>query len=137
MNTTNNTTTHLRGLEAHLRSRIIGQDDAIARVSAALLAAEFNLNERGPKPRGAYLFMGPSGVGKTETTKVLNDYLFGRQRLTMLFMNELQSADDVGVLIQSLRRGVDTHPKGTTFLFDEIEKAHRAIIDIFISLIDE
>jgi ATP-dependent Clp protease ATP-binding subunit ClpA len=128
---------HLQGLEGYLKSRVLGQNDALVRISRALEAAECELNERGPRPRGSFLFMGPSGVGKTETSKAFNQYLFGNDRLSMLFMNELQSASDVAVLIAAIKRGVDTHPDGTTFLFDEIEKAHRAIIDVFISMLDE
>jgi ATP-dependent Clp protease ATP-binding subunit ClpA len=128
---------HLRGLESYLLGRVLGQNDAIARISRALQAAECDLNETAPRPRGAFLLMGPSGVGKTETSKAFNEYVFGSSRLTMVFMNEMQSASDVGELVDSIRRGVDAHPGGTTFLFDEIEKAHRAIIDVFLSLLDE
>src|SRR5208282_1705163 len=84
-------TSNLKGLESYLASRVIGQDDAVRRVSLALQAAECELNERGPRPRGAFLFMGPSGVFKTETCKAFSQYLFGSDRLTMLFMNEMQS----------------------------------------------
>ena len=127
----------LQGLEAYMKSRVLGQNDALVRISRALEAAECELNERGPRPRGSFLFMGPSGVGKTETTKAFNEYLFGNDRLTMLFMNQLQSASDVEVLIAAIKRGVTSHPEGTVFLFDEIEKAHKSIIDVFISLLDE
>jgi ATP-dependent Clp protease ATP-binding subunit ClpA len=128
---------YIRSLECYLSSQVIGQEDAIARVSRALEASECGLNDTGPRPRGSFLFMGPSGVGKTSTTKAFNEYLFGSSRLTMLFMNEMQSANDVGDLVKAIKRGVSAHPDGTTFLFDEIEKAHRAIIDVFISLLDE
>jgi ATP-dependent Clp protease ATP-binding subunit ClpA len=128
---------HLQGLESYLLNRVIGQDDALSRVSRALAAAECHLNDIGPRPRGSFLFMGPSGVGKTETTKAFSEYLFGNPRLTMLFMNELQSAGDVPILIAAIKRGVAAHPEGTVFLFDEIEKAHKSIIDVFISLLDE
>jgi ATP-dependent Clp protease ATP-binding subunit ClpA len=128
---------HLQGLEGYLKSRVLGQNDALVRISRALEAAECELNERGPRPRGSFLFMGPSGVGKSETTKAFNEYLFGNDRLSMLFMNQLQSASDVEVLIAAIKRGVASHPEGTVFLFDEIEKAHKSIIDVFISLLDE
>jgi ATP-dependent Clp protease ATP-binding subunit ClpA len=131
------TSQHLRGLEAHLRSRIIGQDDAIARVSRALLAAEFNLINRGPKPRRSFLYMGPTGVGKTETTKVFTEYLFGHDELAMIFMNQMKSARNLGDFIQQIRRAIDAHPEGTTILCDEVEKAHQDIIDLLISLSDE
>jgi ATP-dependent Clp protease ATP-binding subunit ClpC len=128
---------HLQGLESYLKSRVIGQDDALVRISRALESSESGLNDRGPRPRGSFLFMGPSGVGKTESSKAFNEYLFGNDRLTMLFMNQLQSANDVEVLVAAIKRGVASHPQGTVFLFDEIEKAHKSIIDVFISLLDE
>jgi ATP-dependent Clp protease ATP-binding subunit ClpA len=128
---------HLRGLEAYLLSRVLGQADAVARVSRALQAAEFGLNDTGRRPRASFLFMGPSGIGKTSTTKALNEYLFGAARLTMLFMNEYKRADDVDGLVKAIRAALIDHPEGTTFLFDEIEKAHKDVIDVFISLLDE
>jgi ATP-dependent Clp protease ATP-binding subunit ClpC len=128
---------HLRGLESYLRSRVIGQDEALARVSRALEASECGLNDTGPRPRRAFLFMGPTGVGKTESSKAFNEYLFGGARLSMVFMNEMKAAEHVGDFIQTIARAVEAHPQGTTFLLDEIEKAHRDIIDILISLLDE
>ena len=128
---------HLRGLEAYLLSKVLGQADAVARVSRALQAAEFGLNDTGRRPRASFLFMGPSGIGKTSTTKALNEYLFGVERLTMLFMNEYKRADDVDGLVKAIRAALIEHPEGTTFLFDEIEKAHKDVIDVFISLLDE
>jgi ATP-dependent Clp protease ATP-binding subunit ClpA len=128
---------HLAGLEEFLRARVIGQDDAISCVSRALEASECHLNDTGPRPRGAFLFMGPSGVGKTETCKAFNEYLFGNDRLTMVFCNEYQSPSDVSDFVQAIKRGVAAHPSGTVILLDEIEKAHRSIIDILLSLLDE
>ena len=128
---------HLRGLEAYLLSKVLGQADAVARVSRALQAAEFGLNDTAGRPRGSFLFMGPSGVGKTSTTKGMNEYLFGAARLTMLYMNEYKRADDVDGLVKAIRAALIEHPEGTTFLFDEIEKAHKDVIDVFISLLDE
>ena len=55
----------------------------------------------------------------------------------MLYMNEYQRADDVDDLVLAIKRGLSTNSIGTTFLFDEIEKAHRGVIDVFISLLDE
>ena len=55
----------------------------------------------------------------------------------MLYMNEYQRADDVDDLVVAIKRGVSDNPIGRTFLFDEIEKAHRGVIDVFISLLDE
>jgi ATP-dependent Clp protease ATP-binding subunit ClpA len=126
----------LQGLESYLKSRVIGQEDALARVSRAIEAAECDLNDRGPRPKGGFLFMGSRGVGKTETAKAFTEYLWGGG-LTMLYMNEYQRADDVDDLVLAIKRGVSTNTAGMTFLFDEIEKAHRGVIDVFISLLDE
>jgi ATP-dependent Clp protease ATP-binding subunit ClpA len=127
----------LQNLENYLNARVIGQEDALARVSRAIEAAECDLNDRGPRPKGSFLFMGSRGIGKTQTAKVFTEHLFGDSGLTMLFMNEYQRADDVDELVLAIKRGVSTKADGRTFLFDEIEKAHRSIIDVFISLLDE
>jgi ATP-dependent Clp protease ATP-binding subunit ClpA len=128
---------HLAGLETYLKSRVIGQDEAIRRVSQALESSELGLNDTGPRPKGSFLFMGPTGVGKTETSKAFNEYLFGKSKLSMFFMNEYQRAESVPELVAGIRRAKNQHPNGTVFLFDEIEKAHPAIIDIFLSFLDE
>lgn len=128
---------HLQNLEPYLRERVIGQDDAVTRVSRALEAAELGLNETGKRPRGGFLFMGPTGVGKTSLTKAFTEYLFGESKLAMLFCNELQLPDDAPELVRSIRQAVETHPQGTTLLFDEIEKMHRSLVDVLLSLLDE
>jgi ATP-dependent Clp protease ATP-binding subunit ClpB len=127
---------HLQGLESYLKARVIGQEDALARVSRAIEAAQCDLNDRGLRPKGSFLFMGSRGIGKTETVKAFTEYLWDGS-LTMLYMNEYQRADDVDDLVLAIKRGVSTNSIGTTFLFDEIEKAHRGVIDVFISLLDE
>jgi ATP-dependent Clp protease ATP-binding subunit ClpA len=127
----------LQGLEAHLKSQVVGQDDAMARVALALAGAELALNDTGPRPRAAFLFLGPSGVGKTSCCKAFNEYLFGTDHLSMLYMNEYQSPSDLGELVLAIARYVARHPEGTTLLCDEIEKAHRSIIDLFLSILDE
>ncbi len=127
----------LQNLENYLNARVIGQEDALARVSRAIEAAECDLNDRGPRPKGSFLFMGSRGIGKTQTAKTFTECLFGDSALTMLFMNEYQRADDVDGLVAAIKRGVSTRSDGRTFLFDEIEKAHRGVIDVFISLLDE
>jgi ATP-dependent Clp protease ATP-binding subunit ClpA len=127
----------LQGLENHLKDRVIGQEDALSRISRAIEAAECDLNDQGPRPKGSFLFMGSRGIGKTQTAKAFTEYLFGDSGLTMLYMNEYQRADDVDDLVLAIKRAVSTNSAGKTFLFDEIEKAHRAVIDVFISLLDE
>jgi ATP-dependent Clp protease ATP-binding subunit ClpA len=125
----------LAGLEAYLNDRVKGQADAMHRLSRALQAAEYCLNDRGARPKGAYLFMGSRGIGKTESVKAFTEYLFGPNALAMLWMNEYQQASDVKALVNAVRRAVESG--ATVLLCDEIEKAHKAIIDIFISLLDE
>ena len=98
----------LQNLESHLNARVIGQEDALARVSRAIEAAECDLNDRGPRPKGSFLFMGSRGIGKTQTAKTFTECLFGDSGLTMLFMNEYQRADDVDGLVAAIKRGVST-----------------------------
>jgi ATP-dependent Clp protease ATP-binding subunit ClpA len=127
----------LPGLEKFLQTKIFGQEEAIRKVSEALLSAEFGLNETGSRPKGAFLFMGPTGVGKTETAKRFTEYLFDNAKLEMFFMNEYQDSYKIADLIDRLQEGLKRNPNGTTLLFDEIEKAHPKIIDIFLSMLDE
>jgi ATP-dependent Clp protease ATP-binding subunit ClpA len=84
---------------------------------------------------GAFLFMGSRGIGKTESAKAFTEYLFGNSGLKMIFMNEHQRADDVDDLVDAVKEGIASGTR--TFLFDEIEKAHKSVIDVFISLLDE
>ena len=125
----------LAGLEPYLLSRIIGQDDAVRRLAGAVVDAELGLNDVGPRPKGAWLLMGPTGVGKTETTKALASFL--GVKLAMAFMNEYQRLDSVSDFVAWIRRARKESPDGTVLLADEIEKAHPAITDIFLSLLDE
>jgi ATP-dependent Clp protease ATP-binding subunit ClpA len=127
----------LAGLEDYLLSRIIGQDDAVHRLAGAVVDGELALNDRGPRPKGAFLLLGPTGVGKTESTKTFTEYLFGHRTPAMFFMNEHQQEKSVLELVAGIRRAREQYPRGTVFLFDEIEKAHSAVIDLFLSLMDE
>jgi len=129
-------TTRVCGLETHLASKVLGQEDAIIKVARALEGAVLGLNDTGKKPKRTLLFMGPSGVGKTSTAKAFTEFLFG-ENLSMLFMNEMQSPFDVALFLNTLRAGIEQHPEGTVFLFDEIEKASKAIMDVLLSLLDE
>ena len=126
---------NVRGLEAYLNARVIGQQDALSRISRAIEAAECNLNARGPRAKGSFLFMGSRGIGKTETAKAFTEHVFGADALSMLFMNEYTRADDVDDLVAAVKKGCACGTR--TFLFDEIEKAHRGVIDVFISMLDE
>jgi ATP-dependent Clp protease ATP-binding subunit ClpA len=127
----------LCNLESFLQSRIFGQQEAIQKVSEALLGAEFELNEIGLRPKASFLFMGPTGVGKTETAKRFTGHLFDEAKLEMFFMNEYQDSFKISELIDRLQEGINRNPGGTTLLFDEVEKAHPKINDLFLSMLDE
>ncbi|MCX6082005.1 MAG: ATP-dependent Clp protease ATP-binding subunit [Chloroflexi bacterium] len=135
-------------LEAFLKSRLIGQDNAVEIVSQRLMMAHAGLNRR-RGPLAVLLFLGPSGVGKTELARLLTEFLFGNQanmiRLDMSeYMEEHSSSkligsppgyigyDEEGQLTGKLR----TRPYSVVLL-DEIEKPHPRVFDLFLQLFDE
>jgi len=131
----------LRGLEAHLRSNLKGQDHVLARVTGVLARGEMGLKPAG-RPRGSFLFVGPTGSGKTELALCFTEFLFGRDCLHRFDMSEyqLQSSidrllgsgpDDSGVLGRVLKTG-----RRGTLLFDEMEKAHPLVLDVFLQILD-
>jgi len=131
----------LSGLEAHLRSRIRGQDHVLPRVVSLLKRGQLGLT-KSTRPRGSFLFLGPTGVGKTETTVAFTDFLFGEGKLFRFDMSEYQTQESLGILL-----GAKLGERGTlamaydrsrigTLLFDEIEKAHARILDIFLQILD-
>jgi ATP-dependent Clp protease ATP-binding subunit ClpA len=129
---------YLSGLPSYLESRIAGQSAAIGRIARAVQAAELGLNNAGNRPKCSFLFLGPTGVGKTESAKCFNEYLFGsRSALEMVFMNEYAFDSRLPEFLQRAEAAIRRHPEGATLLFDEIEKAHPRLIDIFLSLVEE
>lgn len=131
----------LRGLAAHLAASIKGQDRGLPRVVSVLQRGELGVTHPG-RPKGSFLFVGPTGVGKTETTKAFSRYLFDAEPISF-DMSEYQlqssvekliggSRDDPGLLGRALR-GVT---KGTV-LFDEVEKAHTLVLDLFLQILWE
>jgi ATP-dependent Clp protease ATP-binding subunit ClpA len=129
---------YLAGLPSYLASRIAGQAAAIGRIARAVQAAELGLNDEGSRPRCSFLFLGPTGVGKTESAKCFNEYLFGsRSALEMVFMNEYSSDSRLPEFLRRAEAAIRRNPEGTTLLFDEIEKAHPRLIDVFLSLLEE
>ena len=131
----------LRGLEAHLRSQILGQDHVIGRVVAALQRAELGLTTA-TRPRGSFLMLGPTGVGKTELTVAFTNHLLGTEKLFRFDMSEYQTQDSLGVLIGGrvgevglLGLAREKSEIGT-LLFDEIEKAHPRVFDLFLQILD-
>ena len=129
---------YLSGLPTYLESRIAGQSAALGRIARAVQAAELGLNEGGNRPRCSFLFLGPTGVGKTESAKCFTEYLFGsRSVLEMIFMNEYSSDSRLPEFLYRAEAAIRRNPEGATLLFDEIEKAHARLIDIFLSLLEE
>lgn len=129
---------YLSGLLSYLESRIMGQSVAVRRIARAVQAAELGLNDGGKRPRCSFLFLGPTGVGKTESAKSFTEYLFGpTSALQMIFMNEYSSEARLPEFLQRTEAAIRQNPEGATLLFDEIEKAHSRLIDIFLSLLEE
>lgn len=134
-------TEQLNYLENHLVEQIIGQDHIIPRVASVLRRGELGLTKES-RPRGSFLFLGPTGVGKTELTLAFSEYLFGKDRVHRFDMSEYQTKDSLTRLLGEnstdsglLGKAAQLHHEGT-ILFDEIEKAHPEILDIFLQILD-
>jgi ATP-dependent Clp protease ATP-binding subunit ClpC len=132
----------------HLKARIIGQDEAVLAVSRAVKTARVGLKD--PKrPIGSFLFLGPTGVGKTELAKALADFMFGSEDATIaLDMSEYQQEDSLNRLIGAAPGYVGFEGGGqltdrvraapyTVVLFDECEKAHPRILDVLLQIMEE
>lgn len=127
----------LVGLNPFLSQRVIGQPEAIGRTTLALQGAEYRLNDTGARPKASFLFMGPSGVGKTATTKAFTEHLFGMDRFVFLPMNQFQSGTSARDFVDALCRAASSCPEGGTILCDEIEKGTKDVTDILLSVLDE
>lgn len=139
--TSNPLAERLNGLEPHLYANIIGQDHAIPRVCSILDRALLGLNPD-DKPLGSLLFLGPTGVGKTQLTLEFTKFLFGNEVLFRFDMSEFQHIDSVKLFMGDesggegrLGRVLATNHQGV-LLFDEIEKANRLIWDLFLQMTD-
>lgn len=135
----NTAATHakLQHLEGHLRKRIRGQDHVIPRIVSVLQRGELGLTKP-ERPKGSFLFLGPTGVGKTEITLAFTEYLLGAKRLFRFDMSEYQTQDQLPLLLGergTLALAYEQSRIGT-LLFDEIEKAHPRIMDIFLQILD-
>ena len=132
----------LLNLENLIHQRIINQEEAVKEVSAALRRARAEVTA-GKGPMGTFLFLGPTGVGKTETSKALAEIYFGsEERMIRLDMSEFQNVTDIPRLIGSpgqeglLTTAVRENPF-SLILLDEIEKAHPNILNLFLQVLDE
>ena len=125
-----------------MHKRLINQEEAVREVASALRRARAEVNVR-PGPIGSFLFLGPTGVGKTETSKALAAIYFGSEgRIIRLDMSEFQNVEDVKRFIGSEQEpGLLTTPvRDAPFslvLLDELEKAHPNILNLFLQVLDE
>ncbi|MFZ2522266.1 MAG: AAA family ATPase [Minisyncoccia bacterium] len=134
----------LLNLENILRQRVIGQDEAVIAISNSMRRARSGI-ENPNRPLGSFLFLGPTGVGKTETTKALADVFFGNEsHILRLDMSEYSEVDSIGKLIgsfESKQPGVLSSmlrekPYGV-LLLDEFEKTTKEVRNLFLQILDE
>lgn len=131
-----------------LHQRIIGQEEAILAISRAVKTARVGLRDA-KKPIGSFLFLGPSGVGKSELAKALAEFMFGTEdAMLTLDMSEYQEEASVNRLIGAPPGYVGFEGGGqltdfvrqrpyTVVLFDEVEKAHPRVLDVLLQVMDE
>ena len=135
-------------LESELHKRVIGQEDAVRAVAKAIRRGRVGLQDPN-RPIGSFLFLGPTGVGKTELSKALAEVMFGSdQDMIRVDMSEYMEQYAVSKIIGSapgyvgyeeggqLSEKVRRHPY-SVILFDEIEKAHRDVFNVLLQILDE
>lgn len=126
----------LKNIETELAKRVIGQSQAIKAVSAALRRSRLQVGSD-KKPIGSFLFLGPTGVGKTETAKALASHYFGDEKRMIRFdMSQYQQGSSVDELLGSLAEKVRNNPF-SVLLLDELEKADSKLLNIFLTVLDE
>jgi ATP-dependent Clp protease ATP-binding subunit ClpB len=138
----------LLALEDELHKRVIGQDEAVLAVAEAVMRARSGLKDPN-RPIGSFIFLGPTGVGKTELARALADFLFDDERaMVRIDMSEYQEKhtvarlvgappgyvgyDEGGQLTEAIRR----RPYAVV-LFDEIEKAHQDVFNVLLQILDD
>ena len=131
----------LRKVEGILRKEIRGQNQVLPRVVSVVQRGELSLTKPA-RPRGSFLLLGPTGVGKTETVVVLTNQIFGAEKLFRFDMSEFQTQESLGLLLGA-RLGeagylgaVRERAAEGSLLFDEAEKAHPRVLDILLQLLD-
>jgi ATP-dependent Clp protease ATP-binding subunit ClpC len=138
----------LLGLESHLHERVVGQDEAVEVVAEAVRRSRVGLGDP-DRPIGSFLFLGPTGVGKTELARALASALFGDEdRMVRLDMSEFQERHTVSRLVGSppgyvgyedagqLTEAVRRHPYSVVLL-DEVEKAHPDVFNTLLQVLDD
>jgi ATP-dependent Clp protease ATP-binding subunit ClpB len=131
----------LRTLPMRLKALLTGQDMAIDLVAERLQHGELGLTTPG-RPKASFMFLGPTGVGKTELTLRFTEDLIGPGRVVRLDMSEYQTADRLALLLGTVEEpgriaeGFDACEGRGTLLFDEIEKAHPRVLDVLLQLLD-
>jgi len=131
----------LSQLEAELKKRVIGQDTAVKAISSALRRNRAGV-EDGDRPIGTFLFLGPTGVGKTETAKTLNAVYFDDSGLRRLDMSEYSQPGAIDILRGSAMKSgrladMSREKPYGVLLLDEFEKAHPQVHDLFLQILDE
>jgi ATP-dependent Clp protease ATP-binding subunit ClpB len=138
----------LLNMEADLHTRVVGQDEAVVAVSEAIRRARAGVQDP-DRPVGSFIFMGPTGVGKTELARSLADFLFDDENaLVRIDMSEFMEKHSVSRLIGAppgyvgydeggyLTEAVRRRPY-SVILFDEIEKAHPLVFNVFLQILDD
>ena len=138
----------LMGAEETLKNRVVGQDHAVKKVLDAVYESRSGLNKKG-QPMGSFFFLGPTGTGKTELSKALAEFLFGDESSLLRFdMSEFKEEHSVALLYGAPPGYVGYEEGGllvnkirqnpySVVLFDEIEKAHKSVFDLFLQILDE
>ncbi len=135
-------------LDEELHKRVIGQDEAVQKVAEAILRSRAGIADEN-RPIGSFMFLGPTGVGKTELAKALSSYLFDDERnMVRIDMSEYMEKFSVSRLIGAppgyvgydeggqLTEAVRRHPYSVV-LFDEIEKAHPDVFNVLLQVLDD